>query len=107
MKNIKIKTVYIPVNGSSTLFVVEEGRISDSVEEQQLLTFTLEEYNKHIREVINDALYQATQFVELQYECGKKTKEGCVAVFCNNCLEQVDNSSIYSTFDKIFEKWKI
>ena len=103
----EIKTVYVPVNGSSTLFVVEEGRISDSVEEQQLLTFTLEEYNKHIREVINDALYQATQFVELQYECGKKTKEGCVAVFCNNCFEQVDNSSIYSTFDKIFEKWKI
>ncbi len=33
MKNIKIKTVYVPVNGSSTLFVVEEGRISDSVED--------------------------------------------------------------------------
>jgi len=107
MSKPEIKTVYVPVNGSSTLFVVEEGRISDSVEEQQLLTFTLEEYNKHIQEVINDALYQATQFVELQYECGKKTKEGCVAVFCNNCLEQVGNSSIYSTFDKIFEKWKI
>lgn len=107
MNQPEIKTVYVPVNGSSTLFVVEEGRISDSVEEQQLITFTPEEYNKHIQEVINDALYQATQFVELQYECGKKTKEGCVAVFCNNCLEQVDNSSIYSTFDKIFEKWKI
>ena len=33
MNQPEIKTVYVPVNGSSTLFVVEEGRISDSVED--------------------------------------------------------------------------
>lgn len=109
----EIKTVYVPVNNetrSTNVFGIVkpiDKSFVKFVEEQHLITFTLEEYNKHIQEVINDALYQATQFVELQYECGKKTKEGCVAVFCNNCLEQVDNSSIYSTFDKIFEKWKI
>lgn len=142
MKDIKIKTVYVPVkveednlpkqevcalNDSNMLvghlryhgkgvirpivFVEDEhqemGNITHWLNEQQLITFTPEQLNQLLSDVIKDALYQATQFVELQYECGKKTKEGCVAVFCNNCFEQVDNSSIYSTFDKIFEKWKI
>lgn len=67
MNKPEIKTVYVPVNGSSTLFVVEEGRISDSVEEQQLLTFTLEEYNKHIQEVIDDALNTAAEKAYVEY----------------------------------------
>ena len=92
----EIKTVYVPVNGSSTLFVVEEGRISDSVEEQQLLTFTLEEYNKHIREVINDALNTAAEKAVITYTI-EKTFD----------FTEVDKQSITNTFEETFKKFKI
>ncbi len=121
MNKPEIKTVYLPVKledasgnyilDKSLLLVKEQGEMDkfwiDLVSQKQGYFFTPEQLNQLLSDVIKDALYQATQFVELQYECGKKTKEECVAVFCNNCLEQVDNSSIYLTFDKIFEKWKI
>lgn len=95
MKNIKIKTVYVPVKGSSTLFVVEEGRISDSVEEQQLITFTPEEYNKHIQEVINDALKTAAENADITYT-QEKTFD----------FTEVDKESIINTSKQTFEKWK-
>lgn len=96
MSKPEIKTVYVPVNGSSTLFVVEEGRISDSVEEQQLITFTPEKYNKHIQEVINDALKTAAENADITYT-QEKTFD----------FTEVDKESIINTFDETFKKFKI
>lgn len=96
MSKPEIKTVYVPVNGSSTLFVVEEGRISDSVEEQQLITFTPEEYNKHIQEVINDALKTAAENADITYT-QEKTFD----------FTDVDKQSITNTFEETFKKFKI
>lgn len=96
MSKPEIKTVYVPVNGSSTLFVVEEGRISDSVEEQQLITFTPEEYNKHIQKVIEDALKTAAENADITYT-QEKTFD----------FTEVDKESIINTFEQIFNKFKV
>jgi len=100
MKDIKIKTVYVPVNGSSTLFVVEEGRISDSVEEQQLITFTPEEYNKHIQEVIDDALETAAEKAYVD----NNHIQGCAM---DSDDFEVNKESITDTFEETFKKFKI
>lgn len=107
MNKPEIKTVYVPVNGSSTLFVVEEGRISDSVEEQQLITFTPEEYNKHIQKVIDDALNTAAKEVtlkeydEIDWDINWMISDSKGQDFILN------KESITNTSKQTFEKWKI
>ena len=105
------QTVYLPVTSEDRVSLevndIDTGETKMWVEEQEGYFFTPEQLNQLLSDVIKDTLYQTTQSVELQYECGRKSKEGCLAVFCNNCNEQVDNNSIYSAFDKIFEKHKV
>lgn len=68
---------------------------------------TVEEYNKHIKEVIEETLTKASEFAELEYECGNKTKKNCLAVFCRNCNEQISRDSILNTFEQSYKKFKI
>lgn len=59
MKEIKEKTIYVPDedsdSSSSTLTVLDtETHLSTcSVTKQQLITFTVEEYNEHLKEILN------------------------------------------------------
>ena len=103
------KCVYTPAFITETTKESEELEhlITHRLDKHDGYFFTPEQLNQLLSDVIKDTLYQTTQSVELQYECGRKSKEGCLAVFCNNCNEQVDNNSIYSAFDKIFEKHKV
>lgn len=32
-------------------------------------------------------------------ECGKKTKEGCNAIFCRNCSQIIDTNSIINAYN--------
>lgn len=112
MKKLIKQRVYLPVSefNKSERAICTIGipdLYGDRVVEEEGYFFASWQLNQLLSDVIKDTLYQTTQSVELQYECGRKSKEGCLAVFCNNCNEQVDNNSIYSAFDKIFEKHKV
>lgn len=67
--------------------------ITHWLKEQQLITFTPEEYNKHIQEVIDDALKTAAE--EAEYECLDYDKY------------RVNKESIINTFEEIFNKFKV
>lgn len=71
----------------------EMGNITHWLNEQQLITFTPEGYNKHIQEVIDDALNTAAE--EAEYECLDYDKY------------RVNKESIINTSKQTFEKWKI
>lgn len=54
----ELKTVYIPVNGETELGVCyfsrfEEWTLNEGVEKQQLITFTPEEYNQHLKNILS------------------------------------------------------
>ena len=63
---------------------------------QQLITFTPEEYNKHIQEVINDTLNTAAEKAVITYTI-EKTFD----------FTEVDKQSIINTSQQTFEKWKV
>lgn len=69
--------------------------------------FTPDQLNEYTANVIKQALLSASEFAELQYECGNKSKEKCLAVFCNNCTEQIDRQSITNTFEETFKKFEV
>ena len=101
----EIKTVYVPVNNetkSTNVFGIVKP-IDKSfvkfvfVEKLQLITFTPEEYNQHIQEVIDDALNTAAEEAEIT----NKVK------FSGDYNPVVDEESIINTSKQTFEKWKI
>ena len=63
---------------------------------QQLITFTPEEYNKHIQEVIDNALNTAAEKAVITYTI-EKTFD----------FTEVDKQSIINTSQQTFEKWKV
>ncbi len=44
------------------------------------------------------ALITAFEKAELRYECGNKDKSNCLAVFCRNCMETIDEKSIINAY---------
>lgn len=108
MKQI-LKTVYIPVKGDYPKYVVDENipEFYDTVEEQQLITFTQEEFNSFIKKVIEDTLENAAKNVTYKMECGKLNSEKCCAVFCYNCNYIIDKQSITNTFEGSYLKFKL
>lgn len=95
----EIKTVYVPVNNetkSNNVFGIVkpiDKSFVKFVEEQQLITFTPEEYNKHIQKVIDDALNTAAE--EAEYDCLDYDKY------------MVNKQSITNTFEKTFKKFEV
>jgi len=60
-----------------------------------------------MKEVIEETLTKASEFAELEYECGNKTKKNCLAIFCRNCNEQISRDSILNTFEQSYKKFSI
>lgn len=92
------------------LILPKDGRnilVSNKEKKEKGYFFTPEELNEYTANVIKQALFSASEFAELQYECGRKSKENCLAVFCDNCTEQIDRQSITNTFDETFNKFKV
>jgi len=104
-----VQTVYTIINGEPEICVTEyqSGEYINSIKEQEGIFFTVEEYNAKIKEVIEETLTKASEFAELEYECGNKTKQNCLAVFCRNCSEQISRDSILNTFEESYKKFKI
>ena len=94
----ELKIVYVIVNGSSNTNIIEEGRLSDAVEEQELITFTQEEYNQHIKEVIEDALDTAAENAE--WDVNDDADMYNVNVYINK-------ESITNSLEEIVNKWKL
>jgi glycine cleavage system regulatory protein len=72
--------------------------ITHWLKEQQLITFTPEEYNKHIQDVIDDSLNTATEKAEVDIEEVMGQKTGYV---------EVDKESIINTSQQTFKKFEV
>ena len=113
MNKPEIKTVYVPVNNetkSTNVFGIVkpiDKSFVKFVEEQQLITFTPKEYNKHIQEVIDDALNTAAKEVtlkeydEIDWDINWMISDSKGQDFILN------KESIINTSKQTFEKWKI
>lgn len=120
------KTVYIPVENNNDLEIeinnvynktgilsavgITERAFSLGISQfkkEELYTFTEEELNQYIERIINITLLRASEYAELEYECGNKSKKDCLAVYCHNCVEQIDRNSIFDAFEKIYQNFKV
>ena len=104
MNKPELKTVYIPTSDSNVELQV--GKIDKKdyyksfekerdVKEQQLITFTPEEYNQHIKDIIKETLDNAVDKADITY-----TKEKTFD------FTEVDKESISNTFEDTFNKLK-
>ena len=103
-----VQTVYIP--DKDRVHISEFDVITHPayrLQGQKGIFFTVEEYNAKMKEVIEETLTKASEFAELEYECGNKTKKNCLAIFCRNCNEQISRDSILNTFEQSYKKFKI
>lgn len=101
----KLKTVYVPTEKDYDLYRCfwdsKEGRYFklENLNKVELITFTPEEYNQHIQDVIEDALKTAADYADTE--------------FCGNMYDPEDNTqcinrgSITNTFEETFKKYKL
>lgn len=105
--------VYLPLNNDWDINITDytlmdvDGEYLKNITEKEGYFFTPEQLNEYTQNVIKQTLFSASEFAELQYECGKKSKENCLAVFCGNCTEQIDRQSITNTFEETYQKFKV
>ena len=98
---IQTKTVYVPTYKSSNLKVgtltkdfYEDFQSHDTVESKELITFTTEEYNEHIKEIIEAALENA-----------KNNLRQATGTFNSDFFSQ--QLSITNNFEETFNKYKL
>jgi hypothetical protein len=103
MRPIK-QTVYLPVSdfNSSERAVCTIGipdLYSDKVVEKEGIFLTSEEYNQHIKEVIEDTLRVAAEKAEMKLLIDEE----------NDIIEEatIDKKSITNTFKQTYKKWKL
>ena len=113
MSKPEIKIVYVPVNNetkSTNVFGIVkpiDKSFVKFVEKQQLITFTPEGYNKHIQEVIDNALNTAAKEVtlkeydEIDWDINWMISDSKGQDFILN------KESITNTFEETFKKFKI
>ena len=95
----ELKTVYVPATVIDRLDHDYLGYAKKIVFPEQLITFTKEEYNKHIQDVIKDSLNTAADYADTE--------------FCGNMYDPEDNTkcinreSIINTFEETFKKYKL
>ncbi len=99
MNKPELKTVYIPINGESELVVAYDYPdwmdTIGCVKEQQLITFTPEEYNQHIKDIIKETLDNAADKADT---CEQAVMRGHEVI--------VDKESITNTLESTFNKLK-
>lgn len=114
----ELKTAYyLPLNGETELGVCyfsnfEEWKSKGSVKEQKLVTFTPEEYNKHIQDIIKDSLKTASEKAEVEVLNGymeePDEQEYVEQIFSEgNYRVKPYKESITNTFEETFNKYKL
>lgn len=102
----ELKTAYyLPLNGETELGVCyfsnfEEWKSKGSVKEQKLVTFTPEEYNKHIQDVIKDALETVANKAVTEFQSTWKQE-------VRGVKPDINKESIINTFEETFNKYKL
>jgi len=102
MNKPELKTVYIPVNeykDYTVSYKMEEGAC-DYVNKQQLITFTPEEYNNHIKDIIKETLDNAADNAIAE----PFFMEGEIAYMSDR--SPVNKESITNTLENTFNKLK-
>ena len=96
-----IQTVYVPINGDYDTAVCNYSSggwlHEETVIPKEGIFFTQEEYNKHIKEVIENTLKNGAENAETT----NKPK------FLGDYNPVVDEDSILNTFEKTYLKYKI
>jgi len=124
MNKPELKTVYIPVNeykDYTVSYKMEEGAC-DYVNKQQLITFTPEEYNNHIKDIIKETLDNAVDkgkiLLKDYYSEDYKLVESEVVMYnsigvnnvypedCNKYTVSINKESITNTLEETFNKLK-
>jgi len=95
-----VQTVYVPVNGDYDTAVCNyssDGWVhEETVIPKEGIFFTQEEYNKHIKEVIEQTLETAAEKADTTWRSVSRGTE-----------EVVDKDSITNTFEETYLKYKI
>ena len=95
-----VQTVYTIINGEPEICVTEyqSGEYINSIKEQEGIFFTVEEYNKHIKEVIEETLKNGAEEVK---HLDRPILWGIDAD------DLIDKDSILNTFEQSYKKFKI
>ena len=100
MSKLTLQTVYVPVNGDYDTAVcnyASDGWLhEETVIPKKGIFFTQEEYNKHIKEIIENTLRSGAENAEIDYE-EEKTYD----------FTFVNKDSILNTFEETYLKYKI
>lgn len=114
------QTVYLPVNGSSILSIIEEGRLLDNVEEQEGYFFTPEQLNEYTKTVIKQALEIAAErayalvkdhdlyireYVGTEYSVDIDMSEDSPLQY--GCSVITDKESITNTFEETYRLFSV
>ena len=91
---MELKTVYIPIKEHSIFKILESGISLENCYPDELITFTQEEYNKHIEEIIKDVLEIASE-------------KAAIRVINDHYVGEVIKKSITNTLKQSYNKWKI
>ena len=94
-----VQTVYLPVENFKTSKLWLSDKETDKIEyvkEKEGIFFTQEEYNKHIKEVIENTLKNGAENAEIDYE-EEKTYD----------FTFVNKDSILNTSEETYLKYKI
>lgn len=100
------QTVYLQTVSISSMFVIEEGRIYDNVEEEQGYFFTPEQLNEYTANVIKKSLKVAVENVEIH----SVTNHSLARDF-EYAIESgriwVPSNSITNAFDKTYKEFEV
>ena len=93
-----VQTVYTIINGEPEICVTEyqSGEYINSIKEKEGIVFTVEEYNAHIKEVIEETLKNGAEEADTTWISVSRGGE-----------EVVDKDSILNTFEESYKKFKI
>ena len=98
MSKLTLQTVYVSADEESTDNILCDGagQYIQNLKRKKGIFFTQEEYNKHIKEIIENTLRSGAENAEIDYE-EEKTYD----------FTFVNKDSILNTFEETYLKYKI
>lgn len=105
-----VQTVYVPVNGDYDTAVCNyssDGWVhEETVIPKEGIFFTQEEYNKHIKEIIENTLKNGAKSVEIHFDNSQNLSRDFEYAIESKRI-WVPKNSILNTFEETYLKYKI
>lgn len=102
LNKLKTRLIYVPVNGEPEINTVvhQTGEFIEGVEQQELLTFTPEEFNKYLEKFGYDLMEEIIANIELG-DAGNCDENGWGSSIT------INEGNVLETFNKTFDKYKV